>query len=234
MKPYTSIDLPISIPSEIKLMEYCKRQSMAKEPNLDNGMICVIGTMAVINDYRTVTDAYDMNTLYDNSTEHLVDKQQQILIDSTTNSKHVGYFYFERDFDIEFPELVEAIKQLPFQYLTGAFLLMTGINRESKLHKDPFPLRDYPLSITSAEPSRYNIQLNHFDDSKFFLQESEGSEKIYVKVTPEYPCFAFNNSDYYHGADSSDTHRLQILLYGILNEEHHQKLIKHSIEKFGE
>jgi hypothetical protein len=123
---------------------------------------------------------------------------------------------------------------LPFKFISGIHLLLAG-NRGTSIHNDPPPLKDDPSQQTEIVPNRYNISLNCFDDPRFYLTKDEGAEKIYMKVTPEYPCFAFDNKNYLHGADAPKTKneiRMQLLVYGVIDDAKHKELLDRSIAKF--
>jgi hypothetical protein len=231
MIPYTPIDLPIELPDETRLFNYCINNTLSKNPNLDNGIVCTVGSMIETDDWRSALDSYE-GIICDVDTKHLVEVQHRKGYDAVGNSERLGNFYYEPSFEWGFPELVRFIKQLPFKYFTGVFLMLAG-NRDSIPHTDPKSLDNYSYP-TVIEPSRYNIQLNNFADPKFYIQSVKDSSKDYVKLNKTYPCFAFNNdpSNFVHGADKTDKARMQLIIHGVLDVEQHKLLIERSINKF--
>jgi hypothetical protein len=224
MIPYTSIDIPIKVPNEDHLYNYCITNTFSKNPKIENGIICLVGCREMLDDWRTTMDA-DGRCMDD---EEITKSQYNRLYNIVNESSNTGTIYFEPRFKEQFPELVEACLKLPFKYFTGIFLLLAG-KGGSLLHKDPPVLLDGPTQQTL---NRYNISLNCFDNPKFFV--IDGSEKIYIKVTKEYPCFAFNGENYLHGADQSDVdsqRRMQLIIHGMLDANKHQELINRSITK---
>lgn len=232
MIPYTPIDISVVLPDEDKLYNYCLTHTFSKTPNVDNGIICFVGCKVELEDWRTIIDMYD-GRIYDDETESLLDEQCNTIYEAMNNSEGLGQIYFEPDFKRMFPELVDTILQLPFKYFTGIHLMLAG-NRESSVHRDPAALSDSKLQTITLPPDRYNIALNCFENPKFYI-ETEPGVKVYVKLEKEFPCFAFNNRDYKHGADirdESSLRRMQLLIYGVLDNEKHTELINRSIDKF--
>lgn len=229
MIPYTPIDIQVTVPDEEELYNYCLSNSFSKSPNLEEGIICIVGSKEELGDWRTTLNAYN-GLISDKGNELLAKEQDTRVYNIVTSSNNLGSFYFEPTFKRQFPELVEACLKLPFKNLVGVFLLLAG-HRGSAIHKDPKPVLDD--DSISTVPNRYNISLNCFENPKFFI--TDGNEKIYMKVTREYPCFAFDNENYLHGADPSDKEsirRMQLLIYGVLDEEKHKELLHRSIAKW--
>lgn len=233
MISYTPIDLPIQLPDEDELYDYCVSNTLSKTPNLDNGIICIVGCKEDLGDWRAIIDCYE-GRIYDDETAHMWAEHYDKLFNATNSVDNVGQLYFEPKFKNKFPTLVDACLKLPFKFITGIHLLLAG-NKGTHLHKDPPPMQDDPLQKTSIVPNRYNISLNCFDEPRFFVQRPDGTDKTYMKVTREYPCFAFNNEDYLHGADipgQPNERRMQLLIYGILDNDKHQEVLSRSVEKF--
>lgn len=231
MIAYTPVDLKIELPSEEDLYNYCITNTFSKKPKVENGIISVVGTKIDIKDWRTTLDAYE-GRIYDEDTKDEWEIQYEKLHNATNSTDQLGEFYFDPRFKEMFPSLVEACLSLPFKYLTGVFFLLAG-HKGTPIHKDPPPMSADPTQQTSIVPNRYNISLNCFDNPKFFIQNDK--EKIYMKVTKEYPCFAFDNENYLHGADVADEtsmRRMQLLIYGVLDDTKHQELLNKSIAKF--
>lgn len=233
MIPYTPIDLAIELPDTAALYHYCLTNTLSKNPNLDNGIICMVGCKEDLTDWRATIDCYD-GRIYDQDTENFYNAHYDRLHKAANSTKKSNQVFFEPEFKKQFPSLVDACLKLPFEFLSSVHLLLAG-NRGTPLHRDPPPLKDDPSQQSAVVPNRYNISLNCFDDPRFFVIKEDGTEKTYMRVTSEYPCFAFNNRDYLHGADSPKTAseiRMQLLVYGVLDDGRHQELLNRSIEKF--
>lgn len=124
-----------------------------------------------------------------------------------------------------FPSIVNLLQNLPYKQLIAAAF---------NLHEQPlYPHQDevddsYPLT-----PERYNVLLtNHFSQKSFYICETETSEKIYPTILEEYPVYAFDNRNYFHGADPVLDDRIILVCAGVIDKEKHDKLIQQSIEKF--
>lgn len=235
MKTWTPIDIPFTVPDENEMLEYVLSMSLTKDRQrkLDNGLLLVVGCMYNEHtDWRAATDSYS-GPMFDPDTEHLFQSQWSMGIKATSDVSRLGEFYYEPRFQELFPEIPEYIKKLPFKYLTGVFIMLTGLNRPSPPHEDEMPLEGYEYPVVD-EPSRYNIALNCFNVAKFFVETHDKTFREYATITPEYPCYAFNNDIRYvlHGADGIDVPRLQLIIIGVHDPEPHNALIKRSMEKF--
>ena len=124
-----------------------------------------------------------------------------------------------------FPELIEFVYKLPFKEIYGAVL---------NLHIKDLPLhRDEIMNLGSLSPERYNVLLtSHYGEESFFISKGYNSKKFYPTILKDYPAYAFNNNDTYHGADKVLDDRIILICAGELDNEKHKQLIEHSSEKF--
>jgi hypothetical protein len=152
------------------------------------------------------------------SSDILFDWIDQRHVVSNTN------LYFNPTFEILFPNLVSCIKQLPFKQI-GAIAAMKQTG-EIGHHSDKGCLRD------GIEPRRYSIYLTDTQYNTFYLYND--NKKIYPKFDDNYRCFAFNNFETTHGADSPFGLKIILLVSGILDEKKHTQLIERSIKKFSD
>lgn len=144
----------------------------------------------------------------------------QIFADHTGNE-----LYYSPKAQEFFPELIEFVHKLPFKEIFGAVL---------NLHIKNLPShRDEIMNLGSYSPERYNVLLtDHYDQDSFFISKGINSEKIYPTILKEYPAYAFNNNDIFHGADKVLDDRIILICAGELNNAEHTQLIKRSSEKF--
>jgi hypothetical protein len=143
------------------------------------------------------------------------------------NNRHVipgAQLYFNPTFKNAFPELVTCITQLPFKQI-GAVAAMKQIG-EIGAHSDKGCL------LEGAEPRRYSVYLTNPTYNTFYLYAN--NKKIYPVFDDEYRCFAFNNFDTTHGADSPTGLKIIFLISGMLDEKKHEELINKSIKKFSD
>jgi len=122
-----------------------------------------------------------------------------------------------------FPQLVDAIKQLPFKQLSFVgWMAQFG----------PYaPHVDSPDVNNPTEPRRYNILLTNPKHNTFYFWD--GENKIpQPEVDPRYPIFAFNNSDIKHATNPITGFKLAVGIMGVIDEEKHIALIERSLAKF--
>jgi hypothetical protein len=93
--------------------------------------------------------------------------------------------------------------------------------------------RDEILNLGIYSPERYNVLLSpHYEQDSFFICKEKHGEKHYPKILKDYPIYAFNNNETYHGADLVLDKRVILICGGILDEQKHVDLINRSAEKF--
>jgi hypothetical protein len=122
-----------------------------------------------------------------------------------------------------FPSLANCLKQLPFKQLTvSGMLYQMG---EIPPHRDAHDTRN------PTEPRRYTIYLTHPKHNTFYFSRDEsGSKKIYPNLIT--PCFAFNNTDVYHGAEATNRPKIILTMAGILDNTAHEHLLEKSLKKY--
>ena len=209
---FTPLDIPISLPNEQEIYDWAEantfRQNEYKQYELGWFTHSPVACCILPDDWRDVKELYKVE-------DHL--KNQVV---GNTNT------FFHPEFAKLFPQLVEAIKALPFKELTGASV---------KIQRGPsFPHQDDLHTIEGdglSEPKRITMSLTNVDHSMLYLEKN--GQKYYPKIPAGYPCYAFNNADVMHAADYDPT-RIRIILdtAGMLDVEKHQELIKRSISKF--
>jgi hypothetical protein len=124
-----------------------------------------------------------------------------------------------------FPELIEILNALPYKQIFGAML---------SLHTNYLaPHNDMVDTTGASSPERYNVLLSpHYGQNSFFICKDVDSPRNYPIILEDYPIYAFNNKDIYHGADTVLDRRIIMICGGIIDEEQHQILIARSAEKF--
>lgn len=122
-----------------------------------------------------------------------------------------------------FPTIADCIKQLPFKQLTvSGMLYQMG---EIPPHRDAHDVRE------PTEPRRYTIYLTDPKYNTFYFSKDESAEhKIYPKLVT--PCFAFNNTDVYHGAVATNRPKIILTAAGIIDNDRHEQLLERSLKKY--
>lgn len=231
---YIQVDIPVKeIPPVDEVYDYIVSNTYSKNPDTRNGIICLVGCKKKLKDYRTTLDIYS-GVICGEENKSTFDEHQDTLYRAINDTNNIGEFYYEPKFKEKFSALIDAVEQFPFVYKTAVFLMLAG-SKGSPVHRDPM-LHSFDPSIkNTVVPDRVNIQLTHFEDAKFYICDDEqGNNKTYIRVTKEFPCFMFDNQNYHHGADVplKDEKRMQVLVFGLLDNEKHTELVKRSAEKF--
>jgi hypothetical protein len=132
--------------------------------------------------------------------------------------------FFHPSFEETFPSIASAIRQLPFKQLTYAGMILQmgeiGAHQDTADHNNP------------SEPRRYNIYLTDPAHNTFYLSKDIDSEKVNPQFDNVYRCFAFNNSECWHGAESTNRPKIMIATTGIIDDTAHKELVARSIDKF--
>jgi hypothetical protein len=209
---FTPLDIPINLPDEQEIYNWAEantfRQTEYKQYELGWFTHSPVACCILPDDWRDVKELYKVE-------DHL---KNQIVGNNDT--------FFHPEFSKLFPQLVEAIKALPFKELTGASV---------KIQRGPsFPHQDDLHTIEDVgieEPKRITMSLTDVTQSKLYL-EKDGN-KFYPTMPNGYPCYAFNNKDCNHAAEY-DSDRIRIILdtAGILDARKHRELITRSVNKF--
>lgn len=132
---------------------------------------------------------------------------------------------FAPQFEETFPDLARAIRAMPFKEIGAVGLL--------KQLKYIEPHRDTKDPNNPQEPRRYMIYLTDPNENTFFMTDRYDEEHVYdLKINPDYPVFAFNNTDVKHGAQPPKGDKILISVVGIIDEERHEELIRRSVAKF--
>lgn len=230
---YVQLDIPVKeIPANDDVYNYIITNTYNKNPDVSNGIICIVGSKKNLTDFRTTLDIYS-GVICGEENKETFEEHQDTLYRAINDTNNIGEFYYEPVFAKKFPQLVEAVEQFPFKYKTAVFLMLAG-SKGSPIHQDPV-LHSFDPSIkNTVVPDRFNIQLSYFENARFYICDKEGNDKTYIRVTREYPCFAFDNQNYHHGADVpiENEIRMQVLVFGLLDNEKHKELINRSLEKW--
>jgi len=131
---------------------------------------------------------------------------------------------FHPGFEEKFPGLAKCVKELPFDQVgTSGFIMQMG---EIPPHQDTITEYD------PDEPRRYIIYVTEPEENTFYLLHNH--KKYYPQIDRKYRCFAFNNNNIEHGADSPKGTKILLSTVGILNRDKHKDLINRSIKKFSD
>lgn len=203
---YTPIDITIDLPDPNKLKEYVLANHLTnlKETTGYESIICPIASNGSITDWKDAS---------------------QIFKDENDFSNDLTYAPGILD---QFPMFKTIMDSLPFKKGIAAVLnLHTTVLSE---HQDIIIDSSNPES-----PERYNVLLTpHYGQDSFFIAKSKYNSRIYPTMLQEYPVYAFNNKDIYHGADPVLENRIIMVCGGLIDHKKHQELIKRSVEKFKE
>jgi hypothetical protein len=204
---YLPIDIPVPILNETKLLEWFENHKLLNtdywEYQKGRHTWALVSTCKMPTDWRR----FD-SIMWEN--RRVESENQRVL--------------FHPGFEEEFPEIANCIKQLPFKQLTVSGMLYQM--NEIPTHKDTAD----PHNPT--EPRRYTIYLTNPEHNTFYVSKTETSEKVLVKVDPNYSCFVFNNTDVWHGALKNNRPKIILTTAGILDNEKHEELLARSLEKF--
>lgn len=141
---------------------------------------------------------------------------------------HTGdELYFAPNVTSLFPELINIVNLLPYKEIIGMAL---------SLHTNFLAShRDEIMNLGVYSPERYNVLLSpHYKQDSFFICKENDSEKVYPKILEDYPIYAFNNNETYHGADIVLDRRVILICAGVLDDQKHVELVNRSAEKFKE
>jgi hypothetical protein len=203
---YTPIDIPCRVPSQELLVDYIKNNHMTnlEETYGYTSLLACIAARYPVHDWRNANDVFG-EANYELHEEH-----QLFFPPNVTNL---------------FPELFDILHSLPYKQIIGAAL---SLHTNYLAPHDDAPDTNYPSS-----PERYNVLLTpHYGQDSFFLCKEINGSRDYPAILKDYPIYAFNNKDIYHGADPVLDNRVIMICAGIIDEEKHQALITRSSEKF--
>jgi hypothetical protein len=203
---YTPIDLPCRVPDHKLLVDYIQKNHII---NLQDtygytSLLAGIASRYHVDDWRDANDVFA-----DDGYE---------LTDDYSLHHPIGATEL-------FPDLFGLLKALPYKQILGAAL---------SLHTNYLAPHDDDVDNNfPSSPERYNVLLSpHYEQDSFFICKEKTSTRDYPVILKDYPVYAFNNKDIYHGADPVLDRRVIMICSGILDEEKHQALIARSVEKF--
>jgi hypothetical protein len=137
---------------------------------------------------------------------------------------------WRKDFQLLFPEVVDAVEQLPYSKISYVYLFEQHIH--VKPHFDSIGGDNNKL----LEPASYRINLLIEDVETFYLCNDEKCESYTHPTFPkESNTWVFSNKHFKHGSILPKQGKRKILLIvgnGILDVEKHKALLLKSYEKF--
>jgi len=203
---YTPIDIPLRVPDHALLVDYIENNYIT---NLQStygytSLLAGIASRTPVDDWRNANHVFS---------------------DSSYEQTDNPVLYFPPRVISLFPELIKLLYKLPYKQVLGAAL---------SLHtKYLAPHDDDTDTNNPSSPERYNILLSpHYGQDSFFICKEVDGPRDYPTILKDYPIYAFNNKDIYHGADPVLDHRVIMICSGIIDEEKHRALIARSVEKF--
>jgi hypothetical protein len=201
---YTPIDLAFDPVDTNLLLDYVNKNYVT---NIDyTSKLCVIATRHSVNDWTDGREVFDKET-----TGYRLKDNYRV--------------FFAPEVETLFPSVIDLISRLPYKQLIAACFSL----HENVLH----PHRDEVDDSHPYTPERYNVLLTpHFTEKSFFVSEHLESEKIYPTMLEEYPVYAFDNRNYFHGADPVLDKRVILVCAGVIDEDKHKALVDTSVEKF--
>jgi hypothetical protein len=201
---YTPLDIKLKLPAYNKVLKYVSENYVE---GLDNhtgytSRLCPIATPFPVSNWRSAPDVFPKFELDEFKELNFAPNILEI-----------------------FPEIENIFKTLPYDTLYGAMF-----NWHMELLP---PHRDTLIDQDPPELERINVLISpHYNQKSFFLQQTMTSEPVYPTILEEYPFYAFNDTNMYHGADPVLDNRIIIVFIGILNKDKHKELIDRSVEKF--
>lgn len=204
---YLPVDIPLDIPPEQDIIDWFESHKVADtdywEYQANRHTWAIVAARKNLNDWRKIDFG---------------------LWDTRRDLQPNPELYFHPGFEEQFPSLANAIRQLPFKQITYAgMILQMG---EIASHQDTYD-ENNPI-----EPRRYNIYLTDPAYNTFYMSKEENSERVFPQFDEKYRCFAFNNSEVWHGAEPTDRTKIMIAITGIVDDDANQKLVERSLEKF--
>jgi hypothetical protein len=237
MLVYTPIDIDLKLPPTEEMIDYCFFRHTGNPYNSVEGLAFPICLRNHNNNW---------NICYSHKTQRLtsIDKNLNADYEHYESAHMSSHFltdkgeeelYFEPEFSKRFPQIENSIRKMPFKFINVAYMTLVGTH-PSYTHKDPY---DWPeLGINQDVPNRYNILLNCHDTPVFyFTKDKDATEKKYLNLNPEFPIYAFDNENFWHGADEPSNltkNRMQIIIVGVLDKDKHLQLVEQSKNKFKE
>jgi hypothetical protein len=208
---YTPLDIELVLPNEQKIIDWVVdhriKDTDYNQYQINWNIHCPVVSCFPIEDWT--------------SSDSIVELDKHI-----HKLHNTGKRYWHPGFKETFPEIAAAIEAMPFEELTVA-IIQTQIGYIEP-HKDDLDDR----ASTIEEPRRFFIHLTNPTESSLFLCKEKEGERVYPKLNPSWPCYAFNNDTVHHGAEKKDRVRLIINTAGIIDPVKHKELIDRSIKKF--
>lgn len=205
---YTPIDIPCKVPDHDMLEQYILENYLInlKETFGYASMLCAVASRNQIKNWRDPLEFFSND-------------------DCGYDLRENPNLYFAPKVQDLFPEFEQILKSLPYQQILGAALSMHTNNLPT--HKDEIDTTK-PMS-----PERYNVLLSpHYGQASFYITKDQNSKKDYPIILKDYPIYAFNNMDTYHGADIILDRRIILICSGIIDNKKHKELIERSANKF--
>lgn len=139
---------------------------------------------------------------------------------------NMGPSKYNNDIDKIIPEIPYMLEQLPFKEFTMVTILWQTAYVPAHLdpHYDDIVPDPYEISLDN-EPHRYNILLTEHGKPGFFVQENKHGEKIFPNITAEKPCYAFCERYHWHGSEFIDPHKMQLVVFGLVDRVRHKDMI---------
>jgi hypothetical protein len=132
--------------------------------------------------------------------------------------------HFAPGFESALPQIVAAIRQMPFKEIGAVGLL------KQLIEIDPHTDTHDPSNPT--EPSRIMMFLTEPSENTFYMLDQDQVKLAHIH--PEYRAFAFNNNAAKHGALPPKDVKILLSVVGILDHAQHQELIERSVAKFAD
>lgn len=206
---YTPIDITVKLPNYAQLKEYfcANRMDNLKQTTGYTSQMCAVASRNSVSNWKDAADVFKPDS------------------DADFKLQEHATLHYAPGIVERFPELVNILNQLPYKQVVGAALNM---------HTELLPThRDRVYSENALSPERYNVLLSpHFGQDSFYLTKDFNSNKMYPTILKDYPIYAFNNNEVYHGADIVLDDRIILVSMGVLDNNKHQQLIEQSAEKF--
>lgn len=82
------------------------------------------------------------------------------------------------------------------------------------------------------EPAGLKVMLTHKNARCFYLSNSAGGIRNFIKMPEDTNCFAINERTYFHGAKYLGERKYILSTFGIIDPDKHKEIINRSLEKY--
>jgi hypothetical protein len=213
---FLPIDIEYDMPDEDKIIQYCKDFHVPME---------LTKAYAPAWEITPVCGRFAPEQWWDPAVNHVRWSERYL--------PNMGPLQYVNDIDTKFPEIRKMIEQFPYKEI-GCVALARQVIPVS-CHVDWFKTdKDSEVderSITN-EPRRFNIQMTKRTYKSFYVADSEEGERYHINLPKNVPGFAITEMYNWHGADMVGPDKIMLVMYGIIDKEKRDELVRRSIKLY--